>query len=215
MLAQLVAHHPRGPGRPGLGTEGSDRQPVAQNTSTTLPILLLPWLTSAWDLRPAGRQSRAQLRTPDPQRRPATVSPSGCLRWLQATSAPTGGLGAPIQRRRRRRARAVEYLRACASAEVRIVGTGPQRIAQERQPFSGESAPAAQPRCASERSAAACRKGGVSAQHHSRPSFSSSVPWPLPPSNWCCLAATSTRPHHLLALRGLFPYRDSRRRLST
>ena len=147
MLAQLVAHHPRGPGRPGLGTEGSDRQPVAQNTSTTLPILLLPWLTSAWDLRPAGRQSRAQLRTPDPQRRPATVSPSGCLRWLQATSAPTGGLGAPIQRRRRRRARAVEYLRACASAEVRIVGTGPQRIAQERQPFSGESAPAAQPRC--------------------------------------------------------------------
>ena len=89
--------------------------------------------------RPAGRAEHSP-RTPDPQRRPATVSPSGCLRWLQATSAPTGGLGAPIQRRRRRRARAVEYLRACASAEVRVVGTGPQRIAQARQPFSAGGA---------------------------------------------------------------------------
>ena len=47
MLVQLVAHHPRGPGGPGLGAEGSDRQPLAQNTGTALPILLRPWLTSA------------------------------------------------------------------------------------------------------------------------------------------------------------------------
>ena len=169
--------------------------------------------------RPAGRAEHSP-RTPDPQRRPATVSPSGCLRWLQATRAPTGGWG-----HRFSAAGAAGRGPSNIYGPVHRQKSGSSaRARSELHRHGSRSAPAAQPRCASERSAAACRKGGggettfvasSSAQHHSRPSFSSSVPWPLPPSNWCCLAATSTRPHHLLALRDLFPYRDGRRRLST